>query len=319
MASKNKIKTGDNIKLVDITEVVSTALDNAAKGRKAQARRASVKSSKDLLELELQGVKHVKLLKDGTAIVKKGKKGATHKIEGTKLSTLAAPLGKGPKPPKEIKLPAPIGAQVDILRPDDQSWHPPIPEGATWIMYQTSTHSLMTAISDLPMFRDWRGGTIHFGRLRYGEDFVSMMPGEEGNVTSWKTGTTCFAEGKDPSSLKSAAKAAATAAERKAAGLTPTVAAAFKARAEARKVPPGPRPGDVPGKKQNGVSKPGAGGKTHRVWEICDELLAKLKHTPTKAEVFAIAVDKEKASPGMTGTQHSYWRRFYGHQLPPKA
>lgn len=310
------------MKLVDITKTVNKALDNAAKGRKAQLAKAA-KSRKyhadktaDLLALELLGFKFVKQFKDGTCVGKKSKKGATHSLTGTKLSSLIEPLKKWPKPPK-VLAPAgrdPIGTQVDTLRPDDQSWHPPLPEGATWLEYSNSHGSIMCPIADLHMFRDYRGGKLRFGKLRYNEDFVSMMPGEEGNVTYWKDGRTAFSEGKDPASLKNAAKAAQAAQERKAAGLPVATAAAFKAQSERRKAAPGPRPGDVAGKIQNGVRKPGAGGKTDRIWCICDGLLKELGRTPTKAEVWAkaLAGDKE-TSAGMMGTNYSYWRRFYGH------
>lgn len=280
----------------------------------AKKKYISTKTA-DLLALELLGFKFVKLFKGGECVGKKSKKGATHSLSGTKLSSLIEPLKRAPNPPKNIKLPAPLGSQVDVLRPDDESWHPAIPKGATWLEFSTSTCSMLCSITDLPMFRDYRGGKIRFGKLRYNEDFVSMMPGEEGNVTLWKDGRTVFADGKDPATLKRKEAAAEAAIERKAAGLPPAVAAAFKAKSEARRVPAGPRPGDIAGKRQNGVQKPGAGGKTARVWDICDELLKKLGRCPTKAEVLAISVDKEKASPGMSGTQHSYWRRFYGHVI----
>lgn len=276
-------------------------------------KKYNSKKTADLLALELLGVKFVKLLKRGECVAKKSKKGATHKLSGTKLSSLIEPLKRWPKPPKNIVLPAPIGAQPDEPeRPTDHDWHPPIPIGATWLEYSTSVGSIMAPIDTIGDYRGFRG-KLRFGKLRYNEDFVSMMPGEEGNVTFWSDGRTSFAEGKDPAALKAKEAKAVAIQERKDAGLPPAVAEAFAARTAARKVPPGPRAGDVAGKVQNGVRKPGAGGKTARVWEICDTLHTKHKRTPTKDEVFAIAVAKEKASPGMTGTQLSYWRRFYGH------
>lgn len=283
-------------------------------------KKLPIKKSTSLRELAEHEVKHVKVTKTGYE-ARHSKKGATHKIEETKggngePSVLATPLKKWkhksvnggygePKIPEEQATP-----EVAI----DHSWHPPIPEGATHLQYSTSKASILCPIEYVNDFKGFRG-TIRFGKIRYNEDFVSMMPGEEGNVTYWKDGRTAFAEGKDPASMRAKEKAAEDRAQRIAQGLPEHVANAFKAKTESRRVPPGPRPGDVPGKRQNGVLKPGAGGKTARVWEICEELLASLKRVPTKQDVFAIAVDKEGAKPGMVSTQHSYWRRFHGHVL----
>lgn len=280
----------------------------------SKTKKPAPPKSSSLLELELAGAKYVKPTKDGEYVAKKHKKQATHKLESTPISTVAVPLKRWPKPPKELTVPNPIGAQPDD-KPGDR-WHPEIPEGATYAAYQWTNGNLyMTPINSMEEVRDFRGGQILFGRLRYGEDFFIMSPEEQaGNVIRWKDGVTCFAEGKDPESLKAKARAAKAAAERLA-NPPAHVVEAFKAQVQKRKAAPGPRPGDIAGKIQNGVRKPGEGGKTARIWAICDALLKKLGRTPTKAEMWAEAVAGDKdTSPGMAGTNYSYWKRFYGHQ-----
>lgn len=300
------------MKLVNITKQVSAAIDKDEK-----RRRLPLTKSTSIRELADADITHAKLNpKTGEYIARKGKAGASHKIIETpggpgKPSILAAPLGKAPKRPK-----APEAAYGPARIPDEApessaGWHPAIPEGATWLEYATSTAAILMPISELDALRGFRG-KIRFGRLRYNEDFVSMMPGEEGNITRFKDGVTAFAEGKDPATLKAKERSAAAQAERLA-NPSEHVKEAFAARAAARRVPAGPRPGDKPGLIQNGVRKPGAGGKTARVWEICEQLMKTLGRTPTKPEVLAVSVGKEKASPGMSATQHSYWRRFHNH------
>lgn len=263
--------------------------------------------SPSLLELELAGAKFVKPTKDGEYVAKKSKKqGATHKIETTSTSTLAVPLKKW----KHKSVNAGYGEPkvADEQPADDHSWHPPIPAGATWIEYSTSTAAIMMPISELHSLRGFRG-KIRFGKLRYEEDFISLMPGEVGNITRWKDGVTIFAEGNSPAELKAKAKAAAERVERQ--NNPPEhVKEAFAKQAAARRAAPGPRPGDIPGKIQCGVKKP-TEGKTAEVWAACDALLKELGRCPSKAE----AVAKLPAvNPGTVGTQHSAWRRFYGHQ-----
>lgn len=259
-----------------------------------------------------KGVILAKLQKDGTATPRKTKAGATHLvIETPNGGAIAEPIKRWPKPPKQMSVPAPLGAQVEAK--SNSLFDSPIPHDATHLAWESGGIFLMEPIRFADDYKYRGGGTLRFGKLRYGEDFVVLAPeAEEGNVIRWKDGSTCFAEGKSPIELKRAEKSAMQAAERRA-NPPEHVKEAFAAQAKARRAAPGPRPGDIAGKIQNGVRKPGAGGKTARVWDICDELLKKLGRCPTKAEVFAISVDKEKASPGMTGTNYSYWRRFYGH------
>lgn len=258
-------------------------------------KKLPLKKSGSLVELAEKGIAHVKLAKDGSYEARKGKKGATHKLVETPTSVVAEPLSK-----KANKLMVASAASYGPPRiPDEpqeapKKWHPPIPEGATHLEYSNSHTAIIEGINKLEDYRDFRGGKLRFGRLRYNEDFVSMMPEDAGEGSGERQVVLRKADSPSPG--------ASTSPESK--------------PAKASKAPAGPRPGDIPGKRQNGVLKPGAGGKTARVWEICDQLLAELGRTPTKAEVLAIAVDKEKASPGMATTQHSYWRRFYGHPKP---
>lgn len=263
--------------------------------------------SSNLHELELAGAKFVKPTKDGAYEVRKDKKTGTHKIEITPTSTLAVPVKRWPKPPKNFKLPDPIGAQPEEpARPDDHSWHPAIPAGATWVQYIAGSVALMLPIAALDTLRGFRG-QIRFGKLRYDEDFVCMMPGEEGNVTSWKDGRTAFAEGNDPATLKQKEKAAAERAERLA-NPPAHVKEAFAKQAERRKAVAGPQPGDAPGIQQNGVKKPKEGSTVASIWAACDELAAKLARQPVKAEV---AAKLPALNPGTVGTQFSAWRRFH--------
>jgi len=302
-----------------IKKFLKQALGNKSKLPKKTARL------RDLIDKSDKGSVIVKMTKSGEVMPRKSKKDATHVvIETANGGAIAEPIKKHkhksvnggygePRIATEQAVAAPTASLAE-------TWHPPVPAGASWIQYIAGSTILMMPLKDLESLRGFRGKIV-FGRLRYNEDFVNMMPGdEEGNVTRWKDGVTIFAEGKSPAelakkraSMERVELARQMMKEAGVDGLAPHVAQAFKAKSEARRVPPGPRPGDVAGKIQNGVRKPGAGGKTARVWEICDELLKSLGRAPTKTEVLAVSVGKEKASPGMSGTQFSYWRRFYGH------
>lgn len=270
-------------------------------------QKPKLKKSASLHELELADVKYIKPTKDGEYAAKKTKKEATHKIEITSTSTLAVPLKKWKHKSINGGYGEPKVADEQPAGLDDHSWHPPIPAGSTWIEYSTARASIMYPMHMLDSLRGFRG-KIRFGKLRYEEDFVSLMPGEVGNVTRWKDGVTIFAEGNAPHEIKAREKAAADRMER-ALNPAPHVKEAFAKQAEARRAPAGPRPGDIPGVTQCGVTKTKAGGATAAVWEACDELLKELGRCPTKAEVLP---KLPKMNPGTVGTQHSAWRRFHG-------
>ena len=265
----------------------------------------------NLRVLAEQDVKFAKMAEDGTCTPRHSKAGATHAIvETDNRGVLTQPLAKLKKRKgdgSEAYGPARIPDEKPL--PDGQ-WHPPIPEGADWVQYCTSVAQMLipiTMLNDLRFFR----GKIRFGRLKWGEDFVSLMPGEVGNITRWSDGVTVFAEGNSPDEIKAKAASMAKRAERLA-NPPAHVKAAFAANVERRKAAPGPRPDDVPGVVQCGVRKPGAASATGKVWEVADGLMASLKRVPTKAEVVEGAA-KFNVNPSTGATQFSCWRRFHGH------
>lgn len=62
---------------------------------------------------------------------------------------------------------------------------------------------------------------------------------------------------------------------------------------------------------QNGVSKPAAGTKTGRVWEIADAISAKLQRPALREEVMK-ACEDEGINRGTIATQYARWTQFYG-------
>lgn len=67
--------------------------------------------------------------------------------------------------------------------------------------------------------------------------------------------------------------------------------------------------------KQNGITRPKAGGTTSQVWDIADALLAKTgKGNPPSFNDVLAAVEKKKLeiNPGTLRTQYGNWRRFNG-------
>lgn len=62
---------------------------------------------------------------------------------------------------------------------------------------------------------------------------------------------------------------------------------------------------------QNDVSKPAAGTKTGRVWEIADAISAAAKRPALREEVMRQALD-EGINKGTVATQYGRWTQFYG-------
>lgn len=65
-----------------------------------------------------------------------------------------------------------------------------------------------------------------------------------------------------------------------------------------------------PKDRQNGITRPSAGSKTGRVWEICDELSAGGERA-TRKEVVAQA-EAEGINGSTTVTQYGKWARYHG-------
>lgn len=65
--------------------------------------------------------------------------------------------------------------------------------------------------------------------------------------------------------------------------------------------------------RKNGFTKPAEGTTTRLVWDIADEISAKLKRPAKRDEVFAEFTKRlgDKASAGTCGTQYSRWSGFH--------
>lgn len=63
--------------------------------------------------------------------------------------------------------------------------------------------------------------------------------------------------------------------------------------------------------EKNGVSRPNAGSKTGRIWEIADQLSAKTNQPAKRADVLAEA-EKEGINKSTAMTQYGQWRKFFG-------
>lgn len=63
--------------------------------------------------------------------------------------------------------------------------------------------------------------------------------------------------------------------------------------------------------EQNGMTRPRAGSKTGRVWEICDAMCEAKGTAPSAKEVIDAAV-AEGANQFMARSQYAYWRKFNG-------
>jgi hypothetical protein len=70
--------------------------------------------------------------------------------------------------------------------------------------------------------------------------------------------------------------------------------------------------------EQNGVSRPSPGTTTGRIWEIADEISAKLKAPAPRKDVMeqtkALGINDATAA-----TQYGKWRKFNGLKSEPKA
>jgi hypothetical protein len=77
------------------------------------------------------------------------------------------------------------------------------------------------------------------------------------------------------------------------------------------KPPKPPKPVKPPVDSQNGITRPVAGSKTGRVWEIADELSAAAKAPASRKEVLAKA-EAEGINPATATTQHGRWREYHG-------
>ncbi len=70
--------------------------------------------------------------------------------------------------------------------------------------------------------------------------------------------------------------------------------------------------------EQNGITRPGPGTSTGKVWDIADKISAKLKAPAPRADVL-----KEAETAGINAatasTQYGKWRKFNGLKAEPKA
>lgn len=73
----------------------------------------------------------------------------------------------------------------------------------------------------------------------------------------------------------------------------------------------------VKNEQQNGVSKPKAGTKTGRVWEISNELSAAQGSPAARKDVIERA-SAEGINPATIATQYGRWRQFHGLGKPAK-
>ncbi len=240
----------------------------------------------NLTKLADEGVAFVKMTKGKEAYRPvASKKQASHKIEETENSVLAVPVKKWPKPPKAPD--AAYGApriddeQPSSAEPLQRLTVPDMPTGATHLEYATSTTAIVAPVTMLGDFMAFRG-TIRFGRLRYGDTFVSMMPGEEGEKGSGEKEVVIKQAPKPP-------KAPAPAQSSPSAAVKPTSSAK--------------------------VSRPAAGSKTARVWDLADSLAPKININGgnLKVEVLSAAA-KEGINGGTANTQFSAWRRFQAQE-----
>ena len=62
---------------------------------------------------------------------------------------------------------------------------------------------------------------------------------------------------------------------------------------------------------QNGVTRPGEGTVTGRVWEIADELSAQEGEPAKRGDVLK-ATEAEGINPATAATQYGRWRKFHG-------
>lgn len=63
--------------------------------------------------------------------------------------------------------------------------------------------------------------------------------------------------------------------------------------------------------RKNGVTKPEAGTKTGRVWELCDEISAREKRPALRGELLEAGL-AEGMSKGTLATQYGKWCTYHG-------
>lgn len=244
------------------------------------------KATTSLQELADKGVKKVKVTKANEYVPTKGK--ATHNVVVSPGSVLVDPVKKWPKHKG-----GPTAAYGPPRIADEQpstaaAWHPPIPDGATHAEYSNSnltggTVSIACEIKFLEDFRTLRGGRIRFGRLRYDDTFVSMMPDDQGD-----TSKPLVRENPLPPPVAKTGQGQAFV------GAKP---------APKPKKAVGPQPGDQPGLRQNGVTKPKAGA-TAQVWSILDACKGDKAQAAAQAKAANI-------NPSTFAVQSSAWRKFH--------
>lgn len=121
----------------------------------------------------------------------------------------------------------------------------------------------------------------------------------------------------DPAAMPVAPKKAPAKPVKAAAGKTPAApkAPAKPAPAASKKGPKVEASKESNYEKQNGITRPKAGGTTSQVWAIADALLEKSgKGNPPSFNDVLAAVEKKKLdiNPGTLRTQYGNWRRFHG-------
>ena len=62
---------------------------------------------------------------------------------------------------------------------------------------------------------------------------------------------------------------------------------------------------------KNGVTRPGSGTKTGRIWEIADTMSAELQ-APAGRKVVLEAAEKEEINSATAATQYGRWRKYNG-------
>lgn len=62
---------------------------------------------------------------------------------------------------------------------------------------------------------------------------------------------------------------------------------------------------------QNGVTRPGEGTATGRIWEIADELSAQANEPAKRGDVLKVA-EEEGLNAATAATQYGRWRKFHG-------
>lgn len=101
---------------------------------------------------------------------------------------------------------------------------------------------------------------------------------------------------------KKAAKKAATA---------PTQPSAPAAAVAPTPAPAAAAPAQPAREQRNGVSRPGAGTSTGRVWEIADQLSQQLGQPVPRGDVMKAGL-AEGLNQATIATQYGRWRKFYG-------